>query len=1338
MATSQTSYEQNLMPLVYVDKITLENNSAATPPSDNPHIVDTEADVLRSEQIGIVSELNFRQTVLADAQTQSGCEVTVDMILKDNIENTALSSWFYDAELLKYMHLKIVQSTSKSVTQRLITGQFAVLEAAETSQHVEVQVMELSQLNYESIKDFYSVSESGRGKVADIPYQAKFFLNDANPSHLAYFAYCFFDIQRLIEDYSLDMYGYSTNQGVLSKSITSEIVINNGSVVSTSYVFYLPSGELWTGPVHQHSGVWMVGASHTSEPHPILTRRAVINSTVQDFRDFDIIIAPEINLDPLDEIETLLRNLNILGSQPTDGKESAFFSDAYIMRNNFSSPDAVGGTSLLFSFDINEFMRQKSAWGKWLYSEEQLPVTPTILSLKVYRHRAKSQTSYDRLGSPVAGGNLKLNPYDGSENPPVLIIDAHGQKNGTFEAQATSVGSIRQIRLEGTSMNSFMVTDYSLDNVTDGLYQYSVEIQVQDGAREYLTNILNNLRTAISHFQTYYDLSRTPDYYDASTDQFKTGFLNHYGRLNLTTQESMPWVEASARLLEALRLMNNGDASPESNSSLLAYFMGLCNPQTGTPKGIYAVLKAMESVETSLAKIVGSKSNLSEKSGGFGSSQNTILIDTQRFTSLVNSEIPDNYGQSFLELPNKNTFAGPPVYTVDDYIARVQRENEKYFSTEAVVLPSDVNEAMGDAATGLLPDELRDLSSFGATYLTAVRAINGSNTLALSSNVMQNTEKYRKFSLPLLMAWLKSPSNPFLSVSSYKPFDPKGTGTDRGVEAQISLTNTTPASMKYLSDMGISIGVTTDNNKGKNVSIEALGGLTTGGFIGASDLSDSFSDFAREPNESGNLELELPPVSIFDGLASSFASDVNLMQDTNYEASTSFAAGSPTEQLEIGMFQPTDVDGFIEGVSSEYLRRLPNQIKSLFLSGDPSIAKYPWFTHNTDVIRDPLTALMFIWNYQNIAKVEYLSTYESGESGTQVASPQWRELTFSVLTSTAMAQRGILCRLIPYYDTKFKVGMSKYAQLPYYENYFIITEAASNLNSSPSLSPGAAINFPKEALALWNSFSDVPSSGFMSTAPGSSIPLNASGDVEVPYVDPFPSYEGEQVVSLADALYDEIANVCSAAIVGTTSTDTTGPTETADPPTGGGGGPDDMGGTGGVDTGTIGGTTTTATPDLEAEPYAGAFPPVIVTTDFPEPEELEDTYSYNPEISEGLLPTDGSTPEDFNYTEPVSEAIGEFVTQQQQVEVSNSAIDMTAEQTNSLIEESINQTAQVGGQSLNDIMDNQAQIDNSGLMSADPQIGGSQAVTPTMGTTGTTPTGTTTMGSTTPSSGGGY
>tara|TARA_R110000765_G_scaffold38056_6_gene83684 strand:- start:8003 stop:11941 length:3939 start_codon:yes stop_codon:yes gene_type:complete len=1303
MASSQSSYEQNLMPLVYIDKITLENNSAPSPPSDNPHIVDTEADVLRSQQLGIPAELSFRQTVLAEAQAEGGCEVTVDMILKDNIENTALSSWFHDAELLKYMHLKIIQSTSNSVTQSLIAGQFTVLETAETSPYVEVQVMELSRLNYESIKDFYSVAEDGRGKVADIPYQAKFFLDNANPSHLAYFSYCFFDIQQLIEDYALDMYGYSTTQGVLSKSITSEIVINNGSVVSMSYVFYLPSGKLWTGPVHQHNGVWMVGLTHTSDPHSILTRQTVINSTVQDFRDFDAIIAPEINLDPLSEIETLLRNLNIMGSPPIDGKESAFFSDAYIMRNNLSS-NSVGGTSLLFSFDINEFMKQKSIWGKWLYDEDQAPVVPKILSLKVYRHRAKSQTSYDRLGSPVAGGNLKLNPYNGSEEPPVLVIDAHGNADGSFASQATTDGSIRQVYLEGAAIRSFMVTDYSLDNVTDGLYQYSAEVQIQDGASGYLTDILNNLRKAISHFQTYYDLSTTPDYYDVSINQFKTGFLNHYGLLNLSTLDSMPWVEASARLLETLTLMSEGNIVSDMDSiSLLAYFMGLCNPQTGTPKGVYAVLKAMESVETSLAKLVGDKSNLSEKSGGFGSSQDTILIDTQRFTALVDSEIPDMYGQSFLGLTNVNTFAGPPVYIVDDYINRIQQENEKYFSIEGSVLPSDVNEAMSDATTALLPDELRDLSAFGATYLTTIGAVNGTNTLTPSSNVLQDIEKYRKFSLPLLMAWLKSPGNPSLSVSDGIIGGPLPLKVPTPT---VTVSNTTPASMKYLSDMGISF-VQGSNSVPSNGGMlgggeVVFGGITDEGFIAASTQSLSLEGFAIDDIPSGSMEIELPDLTIADELASSFASDLNLMQDTNYEALASFAAGSPTEQLEIGMFHPIDVDGLIEGVSSEYLRRLPNQIKSLFLSGDPSIAKYPWLSQDYDVIRSPDTALMFIWNYQNIAKVEYLSSYESATSGTQVASPQWRELTFDILTSTAMSQSGILCRLIPYYDTKFKIGMSKYAQLPYYENYFIIAPSASSLNFS-SLSPGTTINFLDDALALWNSFSDVTSSSFMSTVPDNAIPLNSSGDVEYPYTDPFPGYEGEVVTSLADALYDEMANICSAAIVTTAAAP--GPTEEGGDSGSGGGDSGDGGGTGGG-TGASG-------------------PPVTVTADFPESPAQEDTFSYNPEVIEGLPEPVSS--EGYDYTEPTVEAVGEYIEQQQNVQVSNSVSELTAEESNDLVASSINQTAQVNNQSLDEMMSDQEEIEAAngvdGVPDTDPVMAAASGTTasfttPSLGTGG--------------------
>ena len=172
------------------------------------------------------------------------------------------------------------------------------MEKPESEGLFQEQILTLSQY-YESTKDFYSIDETGRNNIASIPYEAKFYLDEAQPQNLAYFAYCYFDIQSLAADYSLDMYGYSMRQGIVSQNITSEMVIQGGSIVSQSYIFYTPEGDVWAGAVHQHNGQWMAGASHTASPHPILRRETVINSTIQDFRDIDS-YERELNLAPLE------------------------------------------------------------------------------------------------------------------------------------------------------------------------------------------------------------------------------------------------------------------------------------------------------------------------------------------------------------------------------------------------------------------------------------------------------------------------------------------------------------------------------------------------------------------------------------------------------------------------------------------------------------------------------------------------------------------------------------------------------------------------------------------------------------------------------------------------------------------------------------------------------------------------------------------------------------------------------------------------------------------------------------------------------------------------------
>ena len=164
------SYEQRLMPIVFIDKITLENNSIPPTPTDNPHIVDTIKDLQALEGIGLQGYLLYEK---ATVQTgPSGCYVTINMIVKDIIENSSLSSWFYDAELLKYMQIRIIQSTDKNLTSSLISGKFAVLEKPESEGLFQEQILTLSQY-YESTKDFYSIDETGRNNIASIPSEAK-------------------------------------------------------------------------------------------------------------------------------------------------------------------------------------------------------------------------------------------------------------------------------------------------------------------------------------------------------------------------------------------------------------------------------------------------------------------------------------------------------------------------------------------------------------------------------------------------------------------------------------------------------------------------------------------------------------------------------------------------------------------------------------------------------------------------------------------------------------------------------------------------------------------------------------------------------------------------------------------------------------------------------------------------------------------------------------------------------------------------------------------------------------------------------------------------------------
>tara|TARA_R110002074_G_scaffold127231_7_gene266121 strand:+ start:3313 stop:7176 length:3864 start_codon:yes stop_codon:yes gene_type:complete len=1117
------SYEQRLMPIVFIDKITLENNSIPPTPTDNPHIVDTIKDLQALEGIGLQGSLLYEK---ATVQTgPSGCYVTINMIVKDIIENSSLSSWFYDAELLKYMQIRIIQSTDKNLTSSLISGKFAVLEKPESEGLFQEQILTLSQY-YESTKDFYSIDETGRNNIASIPYEAKFYLDEAQPQNLAYFAYCYFDIQSLAADYSLDMYGYSMRQGIVSQNITSEMVIQGGSIVSQSYIFYTPEGDVWAGAVHQHNGQWMAGASHTASPHPILRRETVINSTIQDFRDIDS-YERELNLAPL---EGFVGRTVDQGSaaQVSITDRPAYFSDAFVSRR--TDPDTSRTVSdFVFSFDFKEFIRQESQMGSLfsltqnIEAQEKMFRLSKILSLKIYRYRADPKLSFNKLNTPVKGGKLKINAYDGSEEAPVLIVDSADELTGRLKSKTNDSGSIREVNLRGTDgIRSYAVSDKSIGELTDGHYQYEVEIQVQDGTVDYLNTMLIQLSEAKDALSLYYNLSTSPEYYDAKTNRFKPEFLQSYLVNNPKANfANAPWVIATSRLAYATMALTDITAlepTPLDISNMHLQLFSVANPTTGSPKGIYGVLSLIEKMETTLISYLGDqKATAVDRKSTAGVETSTfekfILRDTQMFSGLVDSEISPGYGLKFLPEGNQNSFSGPQTILFSNYYDRIVEENNKYFiSAGSADLGSEVSEE-GESPdeVGEIPAELRDLSSYGATYLTPRVALDNANTLTMTGDLLSSLSKYERFSVPLLVKHMRK----------------RGTATPVSAPWQKGLQ-----SNELLGELGVTVE-----------SVYDAKGVVKVGYASSIDVLGDESLFVAEDID---YSKQIHGVSRADlsQMSKLFCSDLTMMQDTRFFPEVSFTGENSIDQLRIGCFSSHSECSLLEkyrmlpssDLDTDKLLKIPNQIKSLFLSMLTSVVKNNWAGQDVDVCLSPETALMFIWNYQNIAKVEYLSGYANASAeGYQTRAPIWSDLTFSVLRQYASEDASIqplqLCRLVPYVDTNFNIGVSQYAQMPYQGSYFVIASDQKSAQSTvlPMVPVAMEVSY-REMINTSNRWTTQltkigESSSYLNSVPEQKPAQNDNGDADSSYKDPF----GSTVTSTVQGLLNEMS-ICTAAI----------------------------------------------------------------------------------------------------------------------------------------------------------------------------------------------------------------
>ena len=520
------------LPNVYIKSITLNKKGGETVEETNPHVDVSESEYSRfSTTSGKTIIASPPVNYSSKAETSETLLVNIELVMKDSPTSSGTGTWMNNEDILKYLKVRVIQSTHSSFTRSIVSGLTSAdpedYKTHPKAGHALEQVYALSDYVVKTdpkrptvlpektgdphidlpgqnrLQAYYSTTDSQGNTVFDIPIVATFAHNETGPSHLSYFAVSYFDTQQMIDDYSLDLTG-EMRRGVIGK-IAAERVIEKSQVVANAYVYYLSNGSIWSGAVEKSGSKWLTQGGAAPQQ---LRRRRVRNKTVKDLRNANNIDNIEINFSMVQsELLGIASTIGVVSNDSlTFNSKQSHFSDDMIARDN------SGRTRFIMSVDYQNLLRDSTLYGKF-FTHPRAEVAKLVQqytnlkAIRVYRKRVKTSVRKNRLGidtdfvdffDPTQGPELVATTEDGADKrlrSKSLYRDKYGFKT-TAESdengQNTFFGSIREVDLTVdqfvSGLRHFTIIDSDMAGVTDGLYQYYVEIGFIDNTQEFYLN----------------------------------------------------------------------------------------------------------------------------------------------------------------------------------------------------------------------------------------------------------------------------------------------------------------------------------------------------------------------------------------------------------------------------------------------------------------------------------------------------------------------------------------------------------------------------------------------------------------------------------------------------------------------------------------------------------------------------------------------------------------------------------------------------------------------------------------------------------------------------------
>jgi|ETNvirnome_2_300_1030623.scaffolds.fasta_scaffold02799_3 hypothetical protein len=821
----------------------------------------------------------------------------------------------------------------------------------------------------------------------------------------------------------------------LSK-VSAEIVIDNGKLVTEAKVY-----------------------AHSARPNSSWPRAAVdnisaqeltvINTTIQDFRDVERV--KNLRID-----ETVVQN-SIFNS-PNDGispinkkkPKNAYFSDINL------TFDTQGNCRCMSSVNWADMIKDHSQFPRLISTEgangnvsldyekfnfQKILSLSRIKSFVVkrrkvhYLNKYKNQHLMNSLNSNASMKSYEDNKEEiiasSNDNGHTLTSKFFAKTESSTKGEKVSkpVGHIKEIKdlfIRQTTNNKRQVTpssqfrhftwiDYSMKENNDGEYHYSVEIEIEDGTRKYLTDMTNRLKMALRGLERY----NNHTILSAQNPRLKfravsNNFVNLHD-LKTAAFAGSPWKTAAAVLTEVAKTFNSPvEYAPSSDLQQNLHLMS--SPYTGSLKGISMLIDAVRitigKLESMLKVNRGTQnlgSDSSPKSPGLGNrfSLNTFKIKHD-FEETINAREFTDAGYDYLGEARLHGVKGLQGMSLKNLESRTREETLKYFSPNQ----TDTNKIM----TGT---EFED-----STSITEISYLTPKNVHLPSNNYSMYFVKNNKVKALADKNTIKA----LIDIISYKNFGhvpevdvaPEESGKfTKDIDENDARS---PASMKIASKVLDLLSLS-------NCTIEAYNPRERGLTEEEIEKSDILgSSLTKRSNLEAERALENTATTAKNNIplnVNSLAIPITYMKYANILGENSrlksFDTTSPSFKHEKSVKRKT----------------LPNHFKSLIAASTGDIAvNRNWFSEKNTLEK----IAFFILHHKTLATIEVLSDFKGGN----LRQPNWRTLDRSIINDVSRSEkRNLLCRIIPYSDSAQNSPNSgqiklESVDLPIYNQYFLL------------------------------------------------------------------------------------------------------------------------------------------------------------------------------------------------------------------------------------------------------------------------------------------------------------